>query len=58
MTFSLPSGADASREVSASYTREGSKLTMTWTGAGTTIGSVEGNTFTMDNEGMIFAYRK
>jgi hypothetical protein len=58
MTFSLPSGADASREVTASYKREGSKLTMTWTGAGTTIGTVEGNTFTMDNEGMILAYRK
>lgn len=56
--LSLPSGADSSREVSASYTREGSKLTMMWTGAGSTIGTVEGNTFTMDNEGMIFAYRK
>jgi hypothetical protein len=58
MTFSSPSGAEASREVTASYTREGSRLTITWTGAGTTIGTIEGNTFTMDNEGIIFAYRK
>jgi hypothetical protein len=58
MTFSMPSGDDGSREVSATYTREGSKLTMTWTGAGTTTGSVEGNTFKMNNEGMVFAYRK
>ena len=58
MTFSNPSGADASREVHASYAREGSRLTMTWIGAGTTIGTVEGNTFTMDNEGMVLAYRR
>jgi len=58
MTFSVPSGADATREVSASYTRVGSKLTMTWTGAGTTTGTVEGNTFTMENEGVTFVFRK
>jgi hypothetical protein len=58
MTFSLPSGADANREVGASYTREGSKLTMTWTGAGTTVGTIEGSTFTMTNEGTVLVYRK
>jgi len=31
---------------------------MNWQGAGTTIGTVEGDTFTMNNEGMVFAYRK
>jgi len=31
--------------------REGAKLTMKWEGAGITMGSMEGNTFTMDNEG-------
>jgi hypothetical protein len=56
--FSLPSGGDNRREVKASYKREGSKLTMKWEGAGTTLGTVEGDTFTMNNEGMIFAYRK
>jgi hypothetical protein len=58
MTFTLPTGADANREVRASYTRDGSTLTMTWTGAGTTTGSIEGNTFKMDNEGMVLVYRK
>ena len=56
--FVPPSGAEASKEVSATYTREGSKLTMQWKGAGTTTGTVEGNTFTMNNEGMLFVYRK
>jgi hypothetical protein len=58
MDFTTPQGKDASREVKASYTREGSKLTMNWEGAGITSGSVEGNTFTMTNEGMVLAYQK
>jgi hypothetical protein len=58
ISFSLPSGGDSSREVKATYTREGSKLTMKWEGAGMTTGTVEGDAFTMDNEGMVFAYRK
>jgi hypothetical protein len=58
VVFSMPSGGDSSREVKANYTRQGSKLTMQWEGAGTTTGTVEGDTFTMNNEGMIFAYRK
>ena len=40
------------------YTRQGTKLTMKWEGAGITMGNVESNTFTMDNEGMVFVYRK
>ena len=51
-------GRDAAIEVKATYTREGSKLTMKWQGAGMTTGTVEGDTFTMNNEGMVFAYRK
>jgi hypothetical protein len=31
---------------------------MQWKDAGTTTGTIEGNTFTMDNEGMVFAYKK
>ena len=58
MQFSVASHGDASREVKASYTRDGSKLTMQWEGAGTTIGTVAGDTFTMNNEGMILAYRR
>lgn len=56
--FSLPSRGDSTREVKATYSQEGAKLTMKWEGAGITTGTVEGDTFTMNNEGMIFAYRK
>jgi hypothetical protein len=56
--FVPPSGQEATRDVSATYTKEGSKLTMQWQGAGTTTGTIEGNTFTMDNEGMVFVYKK
>ena len=56
--FVPPSGQEATREVSATYTKEGSKLTMTWQGAGTTAGTLADNTFTMDNEGMLFVYKK
>jgi hypothetical protein len=57
-SFVPPTGTVASREVSATYTREGDKLTMQWKGAGTTVGTVSGNTFTMNNEGMVLAYKK
>ncbi len=56
--FVMPSGQAQSREVSATYTRDGSRLTMQWQGAGVTNGTIEGDTFTMDNEGQLFLYRK
>ncbi len=58
MVFTPPSGGDATREVKATYTRQGATLTMKWEGAGTTTGNVEGNAFTMNNEGMLLSYRK
>ncbi len=58
MVFVPPSGKEVTREVSATYTREGAKLTMQWKGAGKTTGTIETNTFTMNNEGMVFVYRK
>jgi len=58
VAFSVPGGGENSREVKATYTREGQKLTMHWEGAGMNTGTVNGDTFTMNNEGMIFAYRK
>jgi len=58
MVFSPPSGGDVTRDVKATYTRQGATLTMKWEGAGMTIGTVEGDTFTMNNEGMVLAYRK
>lgn len=58
MTFVVASGQEMTRDVSATYTRDGSKLTMTWTGAGVTTGTADGKTFTFDNEGMALAYKK
>lgn len=58
VVFSVASGGDISREVKATYTRQGPTLTMQWEGAGTTTGTVEGDTFTMNNEGMILLYQK
>jgi hypothetical protein len=58
VVFSPPSGGDTTRAVKATYTRQGSELTMKWERAGMTTGTVEGDRFTMNNEGMIFAYRK
>jgi len=56
--FVLGPGSEVNREVTATYTKDGSKLTMQWKGAGTTTGTIEGTTFTMNNEGMVFVYRK
>ena len=58
LVFLPPSGAEASREVKATYTQSGAKLDMKWEGAGTTTGTLDGATFTMNNEGMVFVYRK
>lgn len=58
MIFVPPSGTEGIREVNATYTKDGSKLTMQWKGAGRTVGTINGNTFTMENEGMLFVYRK
>jgi len=56
--FVPPSGSATTNEVSATYTKAGAKLTMQWQGAGTTTGTLEGNTFTMENEGMVLVYRR
>ena len=56
--FDPPSGTKIVREVTATYTQDGSRLTMQWKGAGKTIGNIQDDTFTMDNHGMIFVYKK
>ncbi len=56
--FGPPSGASITRDVDATYTRDGSQLNMQWVGAGKTTGIIKGETFTMNNEGMVFAYTK
>ncbi len=58
ITFSVPTRGNLSREVKATYTRQGAELTMQWEGAGVTMGKVNANTFTMTNEGTVFAYQK
>ena len=56
--FVMPWGEEVVREVDATWTREGGTLTMRWVGAGVTTAQVEGDTLTMDNVGMILAYRR
>ncbi len=58
VVFVPPTGSETSREVSATYTQAGPTLTMQWKGAGRTTGTLQGDTFTMNNEGMLFAYKK
>jgi len=58
MVFVPPSGQEIARVVKATYTRQGTTLSMQWEGAGTTNGTVEGDMFTMNNEGMVLTYRR
>jgi hypothetical protein len=58
MVFVPPTGTEATRVVNATYTRDGSNLRMKWERAGLTTGSLQGDIFTMNNEGMVLAYRK
>ena len=58
IVISVASRKDATCVTKASYTQSGSDLTMRWEGAGTTTGQLDGLSFTMTNEGMVFAYRK
>jgi hypothetical protein len=44
--------------LSATYTRDGSTLNLKWEDGATTTGSLDGNKFTTDNEGMTFVYQK
>ena len=56
--FSVPPRRDIHREVNATYTQNGKELAIQWLGAGTTKGRLNGNVFTMNNEGLILVYRK
>lgn len=58
IAYVMPSGQSGSRDVRATWIRDGSRLTMTWQGAGTTTGTVEGDRFSMKNEGQEFTYRR
>ena len=54
--FVSPGGEEVTREVRARYVLKDSRLVMTWEGAGVTEGTVDGDSFVMDNHGMIFEY--
>lgn len=56
--FKPASRKKLTREVSAACTQDGKTLTMNWEGAGITVGTIEDHIFTMNNEGMIFVYKK
>jgi hypothetical protein len=58
ITFTVPQRGKIVREFKATYTRDGTALTMKWEGAGVTTGTAEGDAFTMENEGILFEYRK
>ncbi len=58
IVFGSPSGAERTREVDATYTRNGSTLNMQWTGAGRTRATIKSDTLTMNNAGMILLYRR
>ena len=56
--FVPPGGSEIERTVAATYVLDGNQMTMKWEGAGMTVGAVEGETFTMNNESMLFVYRR
>lgn len=58
MTYRMPDGKVGNRGSSGSYTRQGSSFKLEWKGAGVTLGTLEGNTFTIDDDGLKCAYRK
>ncbi len=58
INLSMGSNQNLTKITQATFTQSGAELTMNWERAGTTRGSVADDTFTMNNEGMIFAYRK
>lgn len=57
-TFAPASGNEIHRVVSASYSRQGSELTMRWKGAGTTRATIGDHALTMINEGIKFEYTR
>mgnify|MGYP001827295118 FL=1 len=56
--FSVPGGNEITRKVRAKYAVKDAQLLMKWEGAGTTVGTVSWDIFTMDNHGMIFEYTR
>ena len=58
MSYRTTPGNSVSRDFSGTYTIDGATLSFVWKGAGVTPGTLEGNTVTIQNEGVQFTYRK
>jgi hypothetical protein len=58
MTVTVGSQKDMTIVREASCRQNGAELVMRWKGMGMTKGTVAANDFTMNNEGMVFVYRK
>lgn len=58
IVLTAPNGKDVTKEVKAAGVRTGNQVSFKWEGAGRTSGEIDGTKFTMENEGMKFAYRK
>lgn len=56
--FVPPSGKEITRDTHAQFTRQGTHLKMKWQHAGQTEGTVDADTFTMNNEGTVFVFRR
>ncbi len=58
MDYTLSSGDSMSRDFKGTYAGEGTDLTLKWEGAGQTRVTIEESTLSMNNEGMLFTYKK
>jgi hypothetical protein len=58
MSYTNPTGAAFSRDFSGTYTLEDNRIAYTWHGAGRTTATIDGNTITMDNEGVLYTSRR
>ncbi|GJM27090.1 MAG: hypothetical protein DHS20C16_35050 [Phycisphaerae bacterium] len=58
MEYANDAGKTMSRAFAGTYTMDGAEFILSWAGAGRTRATIEENTFTMNNEGMLFVYEK
>ena len=56
--FGQVDGKELSHDSSGTYTLDDSRLSFQWKGGGTTTATLDGNTLTLDWEGVIFVYRR
>jgi hypothetical protein len=56
--YRVPAVRTVTRDFSGTYTRTGAVLTLRWDGASQTTASLDGDAFTMVNEGSRFTHRR